>query len=161
MKKIFFGLSFTAALLSSAIAATNSYQLVENNSEFCSSIMQISDNGNSMTVSLNSDLGSYFNLDSSEGDVIIGNINDESLVYKSVNSSHGVKTKTTTTAVREDNTLNLVTEVKFGMIGAEKALNELELNFNGNKVEVNIKRSYRELMGSGWENESSCVYQLQ
>lgn len=161
MKKIIFGLALSSTLLASAFAATTNYKLIESNSEFCSPEMQIVDSGNSMSLNMHSDLGSYFNLDSSEGVVIINSINGKSLVYKAVSSSHGIKTKTTTTATRDERSLNLVTEVKFGTFGAERALNELVVDFDGDKVEVNIKRSYRELMGSGWENESNCVYQLQ
>ncbi len=161
MKKIVLSFALAGILFSTAFARTNSYNLIENNSEFCSAVMVIADDGDSMNVILNPDLGSYFNLDSVEGPVMIGNINDDSLVLKSENTSHGVKTKTTTTATRVDGVISLVTEVKFGTFGAEKAHNELVLNFDGDRVEVNIKRTYREVLGSGWENESSCVYQIQ
>lgn len=161
MKNIIFGLALTSTLFATAFAATNNYRLIENNSEFCSATMVITDDGDSMNIVLHPDLGSYFNLDSSEGAVMINSINDGSLVLKSENSSHGVKAKTTTTAVRDEQSLRLVTEVKFGTFGAEKAYNELTLDFAADRVEVNIKRSYRELMGSGWENESNCVYELK
>ncbi|EQC48651.1 hypothetical protein M899_0968 [Bacteriovorax sp. BSW11_IV] len=159
MKHLILRTALAFSFMTPAFALTGSYELISGNGEDCARILEITDEGKSITIDLSNDLSSYFNLDSSTEELLIQNINGGKLEQRSTNSSHGTKSKTTTVATRDDNSVNLKTTTKFGtLITTGKAENELTLTLDGDELTLDVMRSYSETFGSGWERQSSCVY---
>ena len=145
-------------LMSSTFATVTEYTLEDSNTSNCLTEMTITEEGNDITLSTSNTLGAYFNKDSSEGNIVIEDINNGTQVIRSRNSSHGTKYKTIYKAVEKNSTITVDKVIKYGTFGLEKAENKLTLDFSGESLQMDIFRSYSETLGGGWEKSTFCTY---
>lgn len=162
--KTFF-LAITMASLTSFAHAeiAGKYTLVNGNGQLCSSnldIEKVSDT--TLQVSGTYDLGAYFNLDSTPGNLIISGINKGPQKENSSNRSHGQRYESVSNTVVKGNQLNLtkmITERTL-FVTVSKTRNELNLTKSGKKLKVIIKRSYDETgsQSGDWTSSEECLY---
>ncbi|WP_372656172.1 hypothetical protein [Halobacteriovorax sp.] len=145
-------------LMNPVFADVVEYTLQSSDTTNCPTHLVLEDNLNQVELSLNSDMGAYFNKDSSEGNLIIENINEGTQVVRSTNSSHGTKSKTKYTANRENNIISVTKEIKYGTFGSEKSESELVLEFKESKLTIDFSRSYKETFVTSWETSNNCIY---
>lgn len=161
MKKILF-ISVLSIIAVKAFATD--YRLVVNfNSEsnnLCANNISITSFQHSMRIKGNRELGTYFNLDASEGDVIINSINKGIVKGVVKYSAHATTSFTRNKATHTNNIMQLNSVTKFGRFISSQSDNTLTLDFRDDLVIMEIERTYDEAFSStgDWHTYQKCEY---
>ncbi|CBW25948.1 putative exported protein [Halobacteriovorax marinus SJ] len=156
MKKLILLILMTSS--ASAQTYITDYKLTNSDNNECPQNITVIENETEIRMNLSSEIGAYFNKDSSAGDLLIENIDQGEQVIESRNTSHGTTSKTEYVAVSRLNKFFVEKTIKFGRLGTSKSFNRLALEFEGIRLQIDMHRSYREFLGDSWSKDSYCTY---
>ncbi|MDD4975956.1 MAG: hypothetical protein PHY93_16485 [Bacteriovorax sp.] len=131
------------------------------NKSLCSSELEIIKSApDTLEIEGSSDLGTYYNIDSAEGVLIVAGINKGDQRDNSTNQSHGEKYVTTNNAILNGDNFKLTStsKTKF-VLTLSKTVNTLEMSKNNKTLSLKLKRSFVDSFGSNnWSAEEVCKY---
>lgn len=147
---------------------TGTYNLVSfknskgSTSVICSDKLVIQEDSDSVSIKNTSQLGSAFNIDGSEGDLIIRQGRTES---DSKNKAHGENFSSVTEANIDSNKIELAieTDETAFLITTSSAINTLTITKENNSLILNSFRSYNEKFSNSndWEVSDDCLYSAE